>query len=268
MKRNATEMTKKKVLVVGSEKLLAEFQQRSTLNGTVQYFDPVEEVVFERESSPDSITDEFAEITTLMARTLVNSAKEISLDQVDIVFDLEFDDIPDNFEEYLKYPHLIVFGRAVKKSLAEIVLSIDLEFECTLFGINSIPTFINRPLLEVSLMREEDRLKLAAITRDLGIETEIVADDIGMVTPRIVFMIINEAYFLVGEGSANRNDVDRAMKLGTNYPMGPFEWAAKIGLHHIVSTLTNLHLASGDSRYKIAPLLRREYLREAALSRD
>ncbi|HRG10176.1 MAG TPA: 3-hydroxyacyl-CoA dehydrogenase family protein, partial [Cyclobacteriaceae bacterium] len=56
-------------------------------------------------------------------------------------------------------------------------------------------------------------------------------------TPRVICMIINEAYFTVEEGTATREDVDLAMKLGTNYPLGPFEWTEKIGLQNIVNVL-------------------------------
>jgi 3-hydroxybutyryl-CoA dehydrogenase len=71
-------------------------------------------------------------------------------------------------------------------------------------------------------------------------------------------MIINEAYYTLEEGTANRGDIDLAMKLGTNYPYGPFEWAQRIGIHHLVKLLDALHQDTHDERYKVCNLLRNE----------
>lgn len=97
--------------------------------------------------------------------------------------------------------------------------------------------------------------------KTLGMEYELVNDEIGMVTPRIVSMIINEACFVLGEGTAEVEAVDQAMKLGTNYPKGPFEWADAIGIENVFHLLESLHIATGDGKYKIAPRLRRHHER-------
>ena len=94
----------------------------------------------------------------------------------------------------------------------------------------------------------------------LGTEITLVDDRVGMVTPRIIAMIINEAYYTVQEGTASKADIDTGMKLGTNYPMGPFEWVQKWGLTNIYELLEALYLDSKDERYKICPLLKKEYL--------
>jgi 3-hydroxybutyryl-CoA dehydrogenase len=73
-------------------------------------------------------------------------------------------------------------------------------------------------------------------------------------------MIINEAYYTVQEGTATRADIDLAMKLGTNYPYGPFEWCERIGLEHVYHLLEAVYDDTKDERYKIAPLLKKEYL--------
>jgi 3-hydroxybutyryl-CoA dehydrogenase len=83
-----------------------------------------------------------------------------------------------------------------------------------------------------------------------------------MVTPRIVCMIINEACFVLKEGTAGISEVDQAMKLGTNYPHGPFEWADKIGIHNVFDVLEALHADMNEEKYKMAPLLRQYYLRD------
>lgn len=77
-----------------------------------------------------------------------------------------------------------------------------------------------------------------------------VPDRIGMIGARVWLSILNEAFLLMGEGSANRKDIDLAMKLGTNYPYGPFEWGEKIGWKEAYSTLKRL--AETDARYEPA----------------
>ncbi len=72
---------------------------------------------------------------------------------------------------------------------------------------------------------------------------------------RIVSQLVNEAAYAVGEGVAEPNDIDSAMRLGLNHPRGPFEWARELGPEHIVATLDSL-LERHGRRYEAAPLLR------------
>lgn len=75
----------------------------------------------------------------------------------------------------------------------------------------------------------------------------LTSDDPGFISARIIAMIINEAYFAKEEKLSSENEMDVAMKLGTNYPYGPFEWAEKIGLKNIYDLLVQLSLQ--DKRY-------------------
>ena len=72
--------------------------------------------------------------------------------------------------------------------------------------------------------------RAAAFWRNLGFEPVTVADGPGLVRARVVCCLINEAISALMEGVATAEDIDKAMKLGTNYPLGPLEWADKIGL--------------------------------------
>jgi len=87
-----------------------------------------------------------------------------------------------------------------------------------------------------------------------------VESRVGLVTPRVVFMIINEAYYTLQEGTASKEDIDAGMKLGTNYPYGPFEWAEKAGIQNVYETLHALYEDTREERYKICPLLKTAYL--------
>lgn len=90
-----------------------------------------------------------------------------------------------------------------------------------------------------------------------GFETERVGDFAGLVLRRVLFMIINEASYALWEGIASREDIDLAMKLGTNYPMGPLEWADAIGLDRVYNGLKGLHEEYGEDRYRPCPLIRK-----------
>ncbi|CAN5550424.1 hypothetical protein BH11BAC3_BH11BAC3_40140 [soil metagenome] len=93
-------------------------------------------------------------------------------------------------------------------------------------------------------------------TASLGKQLVVVKDEIGFVSPRIIAMIINEAYFALGENISKKNEIDIAMRSGTNYPYGPFEWASIIGVNNIYKLLEKL--ASTSKRYIPAPLLKHE----------
>ncbi len=77
-----------------------------------------------------------------------------------------------------------------------------------------------------------------------------VPDRIGLIGARVLAAIINEGFLLMGEGAATRTDIDLAMKLGTNYPSGPFEWAERIGWGEVNALLKRL--AETETRYEPA----------------
>ncbi|MFY8024072.1 MAG: 3-hydroxyacyl-CoA dehydrogenase family protein [Sediminibacterium sp.] len=101
---------------------------------------------------------------------------------------------------------------------------------------------------------EETVKKAIDLLTPLGIETVVAADEVGMISPRVVSMIINEAFFAIHEEVSSKEEINTAMKLGTNYPFGPFEWCDKIGLNNIKMLLAEL--AKNDLRYTIAPALK------------
>jgi 3-hydroxybutyryl-CoA dehydrogenase len=177
----------------------------------------------------------------------------------ELIFDFNIDEDPDEFEIYLE-TSTTIFLNTAKFSLLELSYSVGSNLPCTIFGFNGLPTFFNRPLLEVSVLKKEEAMKLNVIMQKLGSEYLVVDDRVGLVTPRVICMIINEAYYTVQEGTATREDIDVAMKLGTNYPFGPFEWCQRIGINHVYEVLEAVYDDTKDERYKICPLLKKEYL--------
>lgn len=116
--------------------------------------------------------------------------------------------------------------------------------------INGWPDFLLRPVWEVAGKLDE---AASTLFEQLNKKVSVVADEPGLITARIVSMIINEAYFAIGDKVSSKEEIDTAMKLGTNYPFGPFEWASVIGPEFILELLQELNKT--DKRYQPAPAL-------------
>lgn len=130
----------------------------------------------------------------------------------------------------------------------------------TLVGIGLYPTCFSAEtnLLEISCSKITDKGILnnaEKMLEQLGLRCVRVPDKPGMVFPRILAMIINEAVQLHYEKIASKEDIDTAMKLGTNYPYGPLEWADRIGMDLIYEILVSLENYSGEERYRPHPFL-------------
>ena len=127
-----------------------------------------------------------------------------------------------------------------------------------LVGLGALPTLLRQPLAEIAFPIDADNGTIAK-TREffvhIGKEVSVIQDRAGMVMPRILCALINEAFFAVMQGIASAADVDVAMKLGTNYPSGPIEWANRIGLEQVQAVLHAIRDETGEERYRTAPLL-------------
>ena len=127
-----------------------------------------------------------------------------------------------------------------------------------LVGIGALPTLLSNRLVELAPGFSTARAAISQAGEffaEIGKEIAVVQDRTGMVMPRILCMLVNEAAFALMEEIASPSDIDLAMKLGTNYPRGPVEWAGKIGIGQVVSVLRAIHDELGEERYRIAPLL-------------
>jgi 3-hydroxybutyryl-CoA dehydrogenase len=183
----------------------------------------------------------------------------LSLKVFDLVLDLIFDDRPEHALMYAKNPGIPVLAGMVKTSLSDIMNQFAFEQGFNIMGCNFLPAFVNVPVMEVTVMDEGQKETLDNVMYKLGWEYALVADVTGMVTPRVVCMIINEAYLTLQEGTASREDIDTSMRLGTNYPYGPFEWSERIGIRHVYEVLKAIHDVTGDDRYEVAASLQTAY---------
>jgi len=94
-----------------------------------------------------------------------------------------------------------------------------------------------------------------ALAEALGKEVVEVQDEPGFVVNRILVPMLNEAAFVLGQGTANIADIDKGCRIGLNHPMGPLELADFIGLDTCLDIVRVLYTTTGDSKYRPAPLL-------------
>jgi 3-hydroxybutyryl-CoA dehydrogenase len=123
-------------------------------------------------------------------------------------------------------------------------------------------------LLEVvrALETDEETLATAAeVGRRMGKEVVVIRESPGFITSRINAMIGNEAFYMLQEGIASAADIDKALKLGLNHPMGPFELVDLVGLDTRLHILEYLHKTMGE-KYRPAPLLV-QYVKAGRLGR-
>ena len=177
--------------------------------------------------------------------------KELVTEPAEAYLDLQFESSVARSEGLKKCLPATVIIHAVADTLA----SLGMPF----IRLNAWPGFLERQLLEYACPSADNIGKMAAVCSVLKREGVPLPDEPGFISARIVAMIINEAYFALEEAVSSKLDIDLAMKTGTNYPYGPFEWCNKIGIHNIKALLEAL--AVTDARYHPSGLL----LKEAAL---
>lgn len=164
----------------------------------------------------------------------------------DVYFLLDYDE----FQELPFKTKRPVFVNAVINTLE--------NFPTNVIRINAWPGFLNRTMTEVVASAENIPV-VEDVMQALSRNYQVAPDVPGMIAARTVSMIINEAYYALGEQVSSVEDIDIAMKLGTNYPYGPFEWAEKIGIEKVHQLLKAM--GRSGSRYTIAPALEEAVLK-------
>jgi 3-hydroxybutyryl-CoA dehydrogenase len=152
---------------------------------------------------------------------------------IDLLFEKEHTSILQNL-----LPKTVIIS-----SVEETLTAINSSF----VRINAWPTFLKSTIVEASSLNEDRKKKAEEIFSLFNKKLEWLPDQIGFITPRVISMIINEAFISLKEGVSTKEEIDTAMKLGTNYPYGPFEWCEKIGTKKIASLLQQLN--KENSRY-------------------
>jgi 3-hydroxybutyryl-CoA dehydrogenase len=113
------------------------------------------------------------------------------------------------------------------------------------------PGFFERTIWEIALRDIGYSPIFEKVLNQTGISLQVTHDIPGWIAPRILCTIINEAVYTLADSIASAQDIDTAMKLGTNYPQGPLEWAKKIGAEEIATVLEAM--AAENARYQPHP---------------
>jgi 3-hydroxybutyryl-CoA dehydrogenase len=217
------------ILVLADKNQKAEFEQKvTTLTlSNITYFNPNEE-----SSIPD-------------------------LQAYEMILDFRATHSKHSIMEYAKLSNRVIILNTVFDNILNYNDKIQ-DSKSIFLGINGLTGFINLPVSEISLIKVENIDLVLKMFEKLNWSIKIVENRIGMVTPRVICMIINEAYYTLQEKTATAKDIDISMKLGTNYPFGPFEWTHKMGIENVYNLLINIYEDTKDERYKVAPLLKQE----------
>ncbi|MFH1263696.1 MAG: 3-hydroxybutyryl-CoA dehydrogenase [Pseudomonadota bacterium] len=132
--------------------------------------------------------------------------------------------------------------------------------------MNPVPVM---KLVEIIRGKETSDETLKAVletAQKMGKDTVTSADSPGFIVNRVLMPLIHEAIFTLETGVATAADIDKAMKLGTNQPMGPLELADLIGLDTVLSIIEVMHKGLKDEKFRPSPLLRK-YVTEGRLGR-
>lgn len=173
---------------------------------------------------------------------------DLVAEPADVYLDLLFQPVPARATTLKKLSPSPVIIHSITHTLE----SLQLPFA----RINCWPGFLERPVIECAVSASLDAASLSIVSACLNKQFIFLPDIAGFVSARIIAMIINEAYYALEEGVGSRSDMNIAMKTGTNYPYGPFEWAEKIGIRQIHDLLNEL--TKTDHRYQPSPLLAEE----------
>lgn len=178
----------------------------------------------------------------------VDSVRALAVADADVYIDLLFEPDTERTQHLKRLLPKPILVNAVSWTTQKI--------GADLIRINAWPGMLQRPVTEVALPASINEATIKDIFDRLQWKYVTAPDIPGMITARVLATIINEAYFTLGAQVSTREEIDIAMKLGTGYPYGPFEWCEKIGLNRVYELL--IELSSEDVRYIPASILKDE----------
>jgi 3-hydroxybutyryl-CoA dehydrogenase len=199
-----------------------------------------------------------------MVNALKNFSTSSSVEDVCRETDLLIEAVPEEMEVKLEIftifdkfarPNAILASNTSSLSITELAAITFRAPDC--IGMHFFNPVPKMKLLEIVRGLETSEATVqscAAVARRMGKEVVVIRDSPGFITSRINAMIGNEAFYMLQEGIASAEDIDKALKLGLNHPMGPFELVDLVGLDVRLHILEYLHKTLGE-KYRPCPLL-------------
>ncbi len=212
-----------------------------------------------------------ADSDAMLGRLLATSSLERALDGADFVIEAAPEQIDlklQLFADIQRFapPAAVVSTNTSALSVTEMAGS--LENPRRVAGMHFFNPVHKMKLVEIVQALESAPETLQAVeqvARTMGKETVLVRESPGFITTRVNATIGNEAFYMLMEGVASARDIDKALKLGLNHPMGPFELVDLVGLDTRLSILEYLHRSMGE-KYRPCPLLA-QYVKAGRLGR-
>lgn len=200
------------------------------------------------------------QVSAALARLQPHGQLEQALQGVDLVIEAVPEDMRLKLEtfarlEQLARPDVVLATNTSALSVTEIASAV--RQPSRVVGMHFFNPVPKMKLVEVVRALESSDEALAStveVARRMGKETVLVKESPGFVTSRINALIGNEAFYMLQEGVASARDIDKALKLGLNHPMGPFEMIDLVGLDTRLAVLEFLQRSLGE-KYRPAPLL-------------
>jgi 3-hydroxybutyryl-CoA dehydrogenase len=198
-----------------------------------------------------------------------------SVEQAAREADLVIEAVPEEMESKLEIftlldkvcrPNTIIASNTSSLSITEISSVTYRASKCV--GMHFFNPVHKMKLLEIVRALETDDETLAAavgVGSRMGKEVVVIKESPGFITSRINALIGNEAFYMLQEGVASAEDIDKALKLGLNHPMGPFEMVDHVGLDTRLHILEYLHKTLGE-KFRPAPLMV-QYVKAGRLGR-
>src|ERR1700740_568821 len=169
------------------------------------------------------------------------------------------------FDKFAK-PKAILASNTSSLSVAEMAeMTYRPELCVGMHFFNPVPKMRLIEVVKAPKTSEETIAVCREVGGRMGKEVVVVRESPGFITTRINALIGNEAFAMLEAGLASAEDIDKALKLGLNHPMGPFEMVDLVGLDVRLKTLEYLHGTLGE-KYRPSPLLRR-YVKAGRLGR-
>jgi 3-hydroxybutyryl-CoA dehydrogenase len=177
---------------------------------------------------------EYLKLVSLITKKEINSTKHFNSvsdisENLDVIFDFSYINTNQHISS-LKMLNSITFVNDVE--------NVDVPFS----RFNGWYGMYEKGL-ELVLINSEQK----SVLENIGLPYFESLNEIGLISARVVSMLINEAYIALDENVSTKDEIDIAMQLGTNYPLGPFAWGEKIGLQKVLDLLTIL--CKNDATY-------------------
>jgi 3-hydroxybutyryl-CoA dehydrogenase len=209
------------------------------------------------------------------SQALANLTTSNSVEDVCRETDLLIEAVPEEMEVKLEIftifdkfarPGAILASNTSSLSITELATITFRAENC--IGMHFFNPVPKMKLLEIvrALETSENTVRTCVeVGRRMGKEVVVIRESPGFITSRINAMIGNEAFYMLQEGIASAEDIDKALKLGLNHPMGPFELVDLVGLDVRLNILEYLHKTLGE-KYRPSPLLA-QYVKAGRLGR-